>query len=82
MKPEDLIDDLRSRINPVYAAQLGTESYERRVCAEVIEQLVQERDAAYERAAVVCESTCSNGDGAEHWFNHIAVNIRALKEQA
>ena len=37
MTPEDLIADLRSRINPAYAAQLGTESYERRLCAEALE---------------------------------------------
>lgn len=39
-----LIADLRSRINPAYATQPGTESYERRLCAEAIEALVQERD--------------------------------------
>jgi hypothetical protein len=33
MTPQDLIADLRSRINPSYAATLGTESYERRLCA-------------------------------------------------
>ncbi len=42
MTPQDLIDDLRSRINPTYAAQLGTESYERRLCAEVLEGLLTE----------------------------------------
>lgn len=44
MTPQDLIDDLRSRINPAYAAQLGTESYERRMCAEALEALISERD--------------------------------------
>lgn len=47
MKTEQIMAlaaDLRSRINPAYAAQLGTESYERRLCAEAIESLVQERD--------------------------------------
>lgn len=42
MTPEDLIADLRSRINPAYSAQRGTESYERRLCAEVIESQVDE----------------------------------------
>lgn len=37
MTPEDLIADLRSRINPAYTAQRGTESYERRLCAEALE---------------------------------------------
>lgn len=40
MTPIDLIDDLRSRINPAYAATLGTESYERRLCAETLETLL------------------------------------------
>lgn len=40
MTVEDLIADLRSRINPAYAAQLGTESYERRLCAETLETLL------------------------------------------
>ena len=42
MTPNDLIDDLRSRINPAYAATLGTESYERRLCAETLEGLIDE----------------------------------------
>jgi len=44
MTPRDLIDDLRSRINPVYAATVGTESYERRLCAETLEALLAEND--------------------------------------
>ena len=40
MTVNDLIDDLRSRINPAYAATLGTESYERRMCAEALEALL------------------------------------------
>ena len=45
MTPAELAADLRTRINPVYADQLGTESYERRICADVIFQLLKERDA-------------------------------------
>ena len=37
MTPEELIADLRSRINPIYASQIGTESHERRICAEALE---------------------------------------------
>lgn len=44
MSPSDLIDDLRSRINPAYANQIGTESYERRLCAEALEALIAELD--------------------------------------
>ena len=44
MTPRDLIDDLRSRINPAYAAQIGTESYERQLCAEALEALISEHE--------------------------------------
>lgn len=46
MTPRDLIDDLRSRINPAYAAQLGTESYERRLCTEALEAQADEIEKA------------------------------------
>ena len=49
MTPTELAADLRTRINPLYATQIGTESYERRLCAEAIEGLlatVAERAAA------------------------------------
>lgn len=41
----ELAADLRTRINPQYANQLGCESYLNRVCAEAIEGLIAERDA-------------------------------------
>jgi hypothetical protein len=44
MTPSDLIDDLRSRINPAYANQISTESYERRLCVEALEALIAEND--------------------------------------
>ena len=34
---QGLLYDIRQRINPAYADQRGTESYERRECAEAIE---------------------------------------------
>lgn len=42
MTTADLIDDLKNRINPLYAWQLGTESYERRLCVESLEAQVAE----------------------------------------
>lgn len=51
MTPSDLIDDLRSRINPAYAAQLGTESYERRLCAEALESLMAEQETLCDELA-------------------------------
>lgn len=49
------VDELRTRINPAYANQLGTESYERRLCAEAIESTLQRVDellAALERLSI------------------------------
>lgn len=46
--------DLRQRINPAYATQRGTESYERRECAEAIEDLIAQVEAlTAERDAVL-----------------------------
>lgn len=45
MTPQDLVDDLRSRINPAYANVIGTESYERRICADALEELLAQVDA-------------------------------------
>ncbi len=42
MTINDLLADLKSRINPAYAHQLGTESYERRLCVEAMEQQAEE----------------------------------------
>jgi hypothetical protein len=44
MTPEDLISDLRTRIVPMYARRIGTESFERKRCADALEALVVERD--------------------------------------
>lgn len=51
MTHQDLIDDLRSRINPSYATQRGTESYERRLCVEAMESQAAEIERL--RAAIV-----------------------------
>jgi len=45
MITNELVVDLRSRINPAYADQIGTESHERRLCAEAIEALLAENEA-------------------------------------
>lgn len=62
MTPSDLIDDLKSRINPAYANQIGTESYERRLCVEALEALVVERDellAAARKVLIHCDRESS-----------------------
>lgn len=40
MTAQNLIADLRSRINPAYENTPGTESHERRLCAEALEALL------------------------------------------
>ena len=55
MTPRDLIDDLRSRINPAYAATIGTESYERRLCAEALEAQADELNRLLEEVAEMAE---------------------------
>lgn len=37
---QELLADLRSRINPAYQDMRGTESYERKQCADAIEALM------------------------------------------
>jgi hypothetical protein len=48
----ELISDLRERINPAYADQRGTESYERKQCADALEaadkRIAEERET-YDR---------------------------------
>jgi len=40
MNIEELIADLRSRVNPQYYDQIGTESYERHQCVLALESLM------------------------------------------
>ena len=40
MNTEELIADLRARVNPQYYDQIGTESYERHQCVMAIESLL------------------------------------------
>ncbi len=56
MTPQGLAADLRSRINPAYAATLGTESYERRLCAEAIEALLAQIEML--RTGDTCARQC------------------------
>lgn len=63
--PLQLVADLKSRINPVYANQIGTESYERRLCAEAIELLLVQRD---EPCLWVCDSGGAWETGCDNMF--------------
>ena len=44
MNTEELITDLRSRVNPQYYDQIGTESYERHQCVMALESLLARID--------------------------------------
>ena len=44
MNIEELIHDLRARINPQYFDQIGTESYERNQCVMALEYLREENE--------------------------------------
>lgn len=44
MNIEELIADLRSRVNPQYYDQVGTESYERNQCVLALESLMARND--------------------------------------
>ena len=44
MNIEELITDLRSRVNPQYYDQIGTESYERHQCVLALESLLARID--------------------------------------
>lgn len=61
---KDFVKDLRSRVNPIYADQPGTESFERKLCADAIERLDMELTAATLRiendAMVIASLKASN----------------------
>jgi len=42
--PRQLAAELRERINPAYANSIGTESWERKLCADTIDGLMAQRD--------------------------------------
>ena len=48
MNIEELITDLRSRVNPQYYDQVGTESYERHQCVMALESLMARIDVLRE----------------------------------
>lgn len=61
MTPRELIAELRRHINPNYADRMGTESYERRVCAEALEAQADRLDEVLERKPVAWRYTCASG---------------------
>ena len=67
MNHQELIDDLKGRINPQYVDCMGTESYERKQCLDAIESLLAENErlkaelAKYRDAPVVAWSHLVKG---------------------
>jgi len=74
MTPTELIAGLRSRINPVYAEQIGTESYERRQCAEALEALLAEN------AKLRVDAERYRWLRKQHWSNSTLVVVSSPKE--
>jgi hypothetical protein len=70
MTPEYLIEDLRSRIDSRYAKRIGTESWERKRCADALESLVRDRDRMREALELWLDAY----DSPESWMEcrHLA----------
>ena len=84
MTTQELIADLRSRINPAYANQRHTESYERRLCVEALEaqaMLIERfrRIAAHVPAKIYIEAKESAGFGARIQANQERANVQEIK---
>ena len=84
---QDLIDDLKLRINPAYADQRGTESYERRLCVEALEAQADEitklRQQIQEQALEIISAgsqAISYYDEAERLRQQLDELVSALKE--
>lgn len=80
MTPLELVLELRSRINPIYAAQIGTESHERKLCADALEALLVENAALRGFAAEAIEEWATGDiDGFE--MQRIAESHGMLREE-
>lgn len=73
--PQDLAEDLRTRINPAYATQMGTESHERRLCAEAIEGLIAENEKLREALRMCRKSPCFSYGDIRHGLDLLQKDI-------
>lgn len=82
--PRKLAAELRERINPAYADTLGTESHERRLCAEAIEGLLAQRDElAIELKRLIFAAECrDNTTGDPCRLIEVKAELVAANEQA
>lgn len=84
MTPRDLIDDLRSRINPAYAAQVGTESWERRLCVEAMEAQADEIErlrAEIDQLREINAGLRRHANGVADDNRKLLAEIEAMKRQ-
>jgi len=79
MTPQKLINNLRNAINPAYAHQIGTESYERKLCAETMEALLNECNRL-EEICVVVHGKLLRGDDDRESLDLLATAWKARGE--
>ena len=68
-----LVYDLRQRINPQYSDQRGTESCERKECADMIDSLLAELAAMRDQEPVAYRFTENRGNGNTE-FNYYGLD--------
>ena len=78
-KAASLAVELRQRINPAYSTQRGTESYERRECAEMIEALLFEIDRLTKQCNDYAQEAYKTRVEAETLEQHYKCEIDALR---
>lgn len=73
MNIEELITDLRARVNPQYYDQIGTESYERHQCVLALESLLARIDVLRE------ENAALRADAARiDWLANVNNNVGSV----
>ena len=80
-KAASLAVELRQRINPAYSTQRGTESYERRECAEMIEALLFEIDRLTKQCNDYAQEAYKTRVEAETLEQHYKCKIDTLKAE-
>jgi hypothetical protein len=70
--PRQLAAELRERINPAYANSIGTESWERKLCADTIDGLIAQRDELIAYLTTIAYTGLSADEASEHAAEAIA----------
>jgi hypothetical protein len=74
---QEFVAELRSRINPAYADVIGTESHERKQCADMIESLLAQIEML--RTGDTCARHCE-GTAYRIEARRLAIEIERLHE--